>query len=65
MEKGINLQIFELKEKLAKVISESGLPITVLQMIMLELSTQINSLASQQIEAEKQALDKVEDKKGE
>lgn len=55
MEKGINLQIFELKEKLTKVINDSKLPITVTQMALFELSAQVNGVAMQEIEKERTA----------
>ena len=60
-EKGINLQIQELKEKMTKVINEAKLPITINQMALFELSTQVNNLAAQTIEAERKAYEKSEE----
>lgn len=50
---GINLQIQTLKEQLAKIINESNLPPTIVQMVLFEISSQVNALAAQVIEAEK------------
>lgn len=60
--KGINLQIQEFKENLSKVINESKLPIVIVQMTLGELTTQIDSIVVQALEAEHKAYEK--DKEG-
>ncbi len=55
MAKGLNLQIFEMKEKITKVINDSKMPIAITQMALFELSSQVNAIASQTIEAERKA----------
>ncbi|MDF2906846.1 MAG: hypothetical protein K0R34_2167 [Herbinix sp.] len=57
MAKGINLQITELKEKLADVINEAKLPPTIVQMALFEINSQVNNLAAQAIESERKALE--------
>jgi hypothetical protein len=57
MQKGLNLQIFEMKEKITKVINESNMPITITQMALFEISAQVNGIAAQTIEAERKAFE--------
>jgi hypothetical protein len=54
---GINLQIQQLREKLAGVINEAKLPPTIVQMALFEITAQVNAQAVQVIEAEKKALE--------
>jgi hypothetical protein len=63
MQKGLNLQIFEMKEKITKVINESNMPITITQLALFEITSQVNSLAAQTIEAERKEFE--EKKEGE
>jgi hypothetical protein len=63
MQKGLNLQIFEMKEKITNVINESNVPITITQMVLFELSAQVNGMAAQTIEAERKEFE--EKKEGE
>ena len=53
---GINLHIQQFKEKLANVINDSKLPPTIVQMVLNEITAQVNILTAQAIEAEKKAL---------
>ncbi|HHV09966.1 MAG TPA: hypothetical protein GXX75_06790 [Clostridiales bacterium] len=62
--KGINLQIQELKENLTNVINESNLPITITQMALFELTSQVNSIAAQTIEAERKSHEEEAKKDG-
>jgi hypothetical protein len=57
MKKGINLQIFEMKEKITKVINEANMPVTITQMALFELSAQVNGIAAQTIEEERKAFE--------
>jgi hypothetical protein len=57
MAKGINLQIFEMKEKILKVINDANMPIAITQMTLFELSSQVNGIAVQTIEAERKAYE--------
>jgi hypothetical protein len=57
MQKGINLQIFEMKEKITKTINEANMPIAITQMALFELSAQVNGIAAQTIEAERKAFE--------
>ncbi len=59
-EKGINLQIFELKQNLAKVLNETKMPTVVKQMALFEITNQVNQLAAQEIEAERKAWEEGE-----
>lgn len=61
MEIGINLQIQMLKENLTKVINDSKLPITITQMALFEITAQVNNVAAQQIQIERQALEKAQE----
>lgn len=61
MDKGINLQIQEFKEKLANVINESKMPIAITQMALFELTSQVNNAATQQIQIERQAFLKAQE----
>lgn len=54
MEKGINLQIEELKENLVKQINESNMPVVVIEMVLKELLTNATFVKQQQLEKEKQ-----------
>ena len=53
---GINLHIQQFKEKLANVINDSKLPPTIVQMVLNEITAQVNILTAQAIETEKKAL---------
>lgn len=53
---GINLHIQQFKEKLANAINDSKLPPTIVQMVLNEITAQVNILTAQAIEAEKKAL---------
>ncbi|QHQ61397.1 hypothetical protein Ana3638_11945 [Anaerocolumna sedimenticola] len=59
-EKGFNLQIVELKENLAKVLNEAKMPTMVKQMALFEISSQVNQLVAQEIEAERKAWEEGE-----
>jgi hypothetical protein len=61
MEIGINLQIQMLKENLTKVINDSKLPIAITQMALFELTAQVNNVAAQQIQIERQAFEKAQE----
>jgi hypothetical protein len=61
MEIGINLQIQMLKENLTKVINDSKLPITITQMALFEITAQVNNVAAQQIQIERQAFEKAKE----
>ena len=53
---GINLHIQKFKEKLANAVNDSKLPPTIVQMVLNEITAQVNILTAQAIEAEKKAL---------
>lgn len=55
---GINLKIQELKETIANVVNEAGLPAGLLLMIFNEFARQTESLYLKAIEIEKQELQK-------
>lgn len=55
---GINLQIQQFKEKLANDINEAKLPPTIVQMVLREMTSQVNELVAQAIEAERKEGDK-------
>lgn len=65
MSKGMNLAIQELKENMAKVINESGLPIGVTQLVLSEITNQVAAANMQQIEKEKKLLEKEEEQEAE
>ena len=54
MEKGINLQIEELKANLATVINKSQMPISLTEMIIQGMLQEIHMVKVQQVEKEKQ-----------
>jgi hypothetical protein len=58
MEKGINLQIEELKQNIVKSINDSHMPITIANMILQGLLTESSMLQQQIISQEKQAYEK-------
>lgn len=54
MQKGINLIINSLKDDIAKIINEVGLPIGVVEMILKEMTIEVSNSNRQQIEREKE-----------
>ncbi len=52
----INLAVDELRNKLAKDINESGLPLSIVEMIMKDLYLQVAEVAAAQIRKEKEEL---------
>lgn len=52
---GINLQIQTLKEQLANIINESKLPPTIVQMVLFEISSQVNNQTALAIKLELKA----------
>ncbi|HHV10414.1 MAG TPA: hypothetical protein GXX75_09085 [Clostridiales bacterium] len=64
MEKGINLQIHELKENMTQVINDAKLPIAVVQMALFELTAQVNNISAQTIENERKAYQEGENQNG-
>lgn len=67
MEKGINLQIEEFKTNLANVLNTSNMPVTIIEMVLQGVLTEINIIRQQQVKKEKQDYDnevaKKDDKK--
>ena len=55
---GINTQVIKLKEAIARDINESGLPPTVIDMVIGEFKIQLQALSEQAIEAEQKAQEK-------
>jgi hypothetical protein len=52
----INLAVDELRNKLAKDINESGLPLSIVEMIMKDFYLQVAEMAAAQIRKEKEEL---------
>lgn len=52
----INLAVDELRNKLVKNINESGLPLSIVEMIMKDLYLQVAEVAAAQIKKEKEEL---------
>jgi hypothetical protein len=52
----INLAVDELRSKLAKDINESGLPLSIVEMIMKDFYLQVAEMAAAQIRKEKEEL---------
>ena len=52
----INLVVDELRSKLAKDINESGLPLSIVEMIMKDLYLQVAEATAAQIRKEKEEL---------
>jgi hypothetical protein len=52
----INLAVDELRNKLAKDINESGLPLSIVEMIMKDFYLQVAEVAAAQIRKEKEEL---------
>ena len=52
----INLAVDELRNKLVKDINESGLPLSIVEMIMKDLYLQVAEVAAAQIKKEKEEL---------
>ena len=52
----INLAVDELRSKLAKDINESGLPLSIVEMIMKDLYLQVAEATAAQIRKEKEEL---------
>lgn len=57
MEKGINLQIEELKVNLANIINTSNMPVTIIEMVLQGMLAEANILKQQQVSKEKQDYD--------
>jgi len=60
MEKGVNLQIFELKEEIVKSVNKSVLPMEVKRMILSDITHQVSGVAEQVIQNEKKAFEEGE-----
>ena len=52
----INLAVDELRSKLAKDINESGLPLSIVEMIMKDIYLQVAEATAAQIKKEKEEL---------
>lgn len=52
MERGMNLQIVDMKNDMLNVLNKYNFPIMVKQMVLNELMAQVNVLAVQEIEKE-------------
>lgn len=59
MEKGINLQIEELKVNLANIINTSNMPVTIIEMVLQGMLAEANILKQRQVSKEKQDYDNV------
>jgi hypothetical protein len=57
MEKGINLQIEELKVNLANIINTSNMPVTIIEMVLQGMLAEANILKQRQVSKEKQDYD--------
>ena len=55
MDKPLSIKRVEFAENLAKVINESGLPVCVVLDVLQIVTAQINELATQQLQADKEA----------
>lgn len=53
MNKPVNLILEETKEKLGKIISESGLPAFIVELIIKDIYSQVNFLAQKDLEKSK------------
>lgn len=54
MQKGINLTIKEMKENLVSVINGSNLPISVIEMVLRDISAEASMANNQAVEKERQ-----------
>lgn len=59
MEKGINLQIEELKINLASTINNSNMPVAIIEMVLQGMLAEANILKQRQVSKEKQDYDNV------
>lgn len=59
MEKGINLQIEELKINLANTINNSNMPVAIIEMVLQGMLAEANILKQRQVSKEKQDYDNV------
>lgn len=57
MEKGINLQIEELKVNLANIINTSNMPVAIIEMVLQGMLAEANMLKQRQVNKEKQDYD--------
>lgn len=57
MEKGINLQIEELKANLATTLNSSNMPVAIIEMVLQGMLTEVNMIKQQQLKKEKQDYD--------
>lgn len=57
MEKGVNLQIEELKASIANTLNSSNMPVTILEMILQSMLAEVNMIKQQQVNKEKQDYD--------
>lgn len=57
MEKGINLQIEELKGTLANILNSSNMPVAIIEMVLQGMLAEVNMIKQQQLKKEKQDYD--------
>ena len=57
MEKGINLQIEELKVNLANIINTSNMPVAIIEMVLQGMLAEANIFKQRQVSKEKQDYD--------